>query len=620
MASLTTTTVSTVSTKRGRNEDTPSPPPPGLDQIRALGTFDNIIEAMDGICEKFGKLFSNASTVTSQSTNLVDIMIGFKRTNHEKYNELYGNILLYCSLKQAILEQQDGGAIYMAIVRSLQENGSFCFRSAQGGSSHNLLQQTISGLASVNTQTQDPDLNMLIYEIKKTENLSATRTPVPQRLTKTLRTERRGGRKNIQKGGGFICSESGKHIIAGALTGAVLAVGAFTAAAVSPYITAAIESVYGLMVAKGAALQDCSPGPIAYTWQTIKSWGTMGSVPSCRQIHELNRPATTWLTNKITEISSAINEKTGGHGRSGVLGVSLTALQQVIKGYIVDALCNAGDGSVNSLTQYDAAFRTAVKGHFNGSPDLAKLNSSVNLVLTQARKEAQTQVKAINDAADDTATTAAINTIATSNIVLNNAICTVDVNGGNFQSSDQTDDKFLNNLFGLTNAQLTSDGTKIKFLAPTADQLANTTSFRVPEGPFRKLYMITYAQELKGGLIPIKLGKLNAALSTQEGDAEKTQFFSILTNAFPINYDARAIPALAAAAQVQNTAGGKRRMTRKKKKHHKKRHHAKKHATKKHKKKGKRKTGKKHHKKRHHAKKHATRKHGKKRGRKTRKR
>ena len=92
MASLTTTTVSTVSTKRGRNEDTPSPPPPGLDQIRALGTFDNIIEAMDGICEKFGKLFSNASTVTSQSTNLVDIMIGFKRTNHEKYNELYGNL------------------------------------------------------------------------------------------------------------------------------------------------------------------------------------------------------------------------------------------------------------------------------------------------------------------------------------------------------------------------------------------------------------------------------------------------------------------------------------------------------------------------------------------------
>jgi len=578
----------------------------------------NIIKAMNGICNDIGEIYGAATPTTSQSTTFTDQMKELKAKVPAGFYKLYGNILLYCSLKQAILEQENGNLLYKVIEEVLQEKNSPCFRA--GGTMHNLFQSFLEAAVSTIQPTGDVDIDMLIQKIKETEGviqISSQSDDQGRRKKVKLRTGK-GGRKNIQKGGGIICSESGKNIVAGVLTGAVLVFGTLAVAASSTYITAAIESVYGLMVAKGAAVQECSPGPIAYTWQMIKNKGTLGAFYSCRQIHDLNRPATTWLTNKITEISSSINAYTGGHGTTGVLGVSLTALQHVIKTYIVNALCNIGDGSVNSLTQYDAAFRAAVKGHFNGSPDLEKLNSSVNLVLTQARKEAQTQVKAINDAADDTALDAAINTIATSNIVLNNAICTVDVNGKNF--TDQTADNFLNNLFGLTTAQLTSDGTKIEFLAPTADQLANTTSFRVPEGPFRKLYMITYAQELKGGLIPIKLGKLNTALSNQEGDVEKTQFFSILTNAFPINY-VQMEPALAAAAPPA-TQGGKRRMTRKKgkKKHHKKRHHAKKHATRKHKKKGKRKTGKKHHKKRHHAKKHATRKHGKKRGRKTRKR
>ena len=74
---------------------------------------------------------------------------------------------------------------------------------------------------------------------------------------------------------------------------------------------------------------------------------------SCRQIHEFNKPATTWLKNKITSSATALNAATGGYGTGGVLGISIGGIQQAVKANLVEPLCNSTDGSISSLTKYD---------------------------------------------------------------------------------------------------------------------------------------------------------------------------------------------------------------------------------------------------------------------------
>ena len=145
--------------------------------------------------------------------------------------------------------------------------------------------------------------------------------------------------------------------------------------------------------------------------------------------------------------------------------------------------------------------------------------------------------------------------------------------------------------------QLGDASTDIEFVAPVADQaqqpVIGQTNFRVPDdSPFRKLYLISYAQKLKNSMIPAKLERLKTALEGADQGVDKREFINMLTNTAPS--ESQVVPAFTgAAAAQQQSQGGKRRMTRKKgkKKHHKKRHHAKKHATKKRNKKGKRKTG-----------------------------
>jgi len=626
--------MASLSRKRGRNGNTDTQS--GFQQssetivndykTQIVAANSDIITAMNGICDVFGQLYGH-----SQDVNFVAMLSTLKSSDSKRYFGLYGNILLYCSLKQAILINPngsinpDGYFMYEAIedkLKGLQNPSSPCFR---GQTQHSLLKAALDSAASASST--DQELAYLINEVQNTKSLYEQAGQEAERRSR-MRTRRdvAGGRNKTQKGGGIICSSLGKQILASAITGALLIAGTLTVALLGDYLLQAIDSVYAMMVSKGAAAAECGPGPLSYGWQYIKNKVSFNSIPSCRQLHEFNRPATTWLKNKITQIVTALNAATGGYGSQGVLGISIGGIQQAVKANLVEPLCNSTDGSISSLTKYDEEFRKSASAVVAQSQDgIQKINSSINLVLQKANAKADQQATAINNAADAAAQTQAIDDIATSNIVLNNAICTVDVNGGNF--TDQTKDNFLTNLFSLSVPQLGAADTNILFLAPPADQAQQPVipaqAFRVGDSPFRKLYLISYAQKLKNSMIPAKLERLKTALEGADQGVDKSQFINMLTNTAPS--ESQVVPAFTQAAGIsqQQTQGGKRRMTRKKgkKKHHKKRHHAKKHATKKRNKKGKRKTGKKkHHKKRHHAKKHATRKHGKKHGRKTRKR
>jgi hypothetical protein len=530
---------------------------------------------------------------------------------------------MICAGQSRLYEKVGDGNVYKQLLRDGQNNFSieevkiFCYRNILYESLDALAdikdledagcQRNSSNIMDLTLPSQDylermkDDENVVKTEkINELENYIEIMRDIRGGRESVKKKPKRGGKKNM-KGGGICTNERAKNILSylvlsmtglglllggAAITGTTGTIPQIAHKAIisaSSFVTALLEGGGGPVLSmEKAGCTSFLRGGLRYIWTV---GGFMGQ--TCAQVKALNAPAIQWTAGKITAIAVA------AMGGIGLTTFSIFGLKELIKREVIEPLCTS---LTNAKTLANGASNPALK-ELKKKALLGSMQSRLFTLAEEKFEEVKTQ-PADQQAAVATELKDVYADPSTKKIVLGFA--------GNLQQQQQQqqamdEDALIDKLFADNITSENINGMTITF-SDAASQVPLTAG---------------QIQVTKDAISTYTIG-LATYLDTKlpEGLPIKGELKTIV--------EALAAPtvAQAAAAQVQNTAGGKRRMTRKKgkKKHHKKRHHAKKHATKKHKKKGKRKTGKKHHKKRHHAKKHATRKHGKKRGRKTRKR